>query len=93
MQFDPAEIQFDGRRPWRTLVNLYWPERRWVGLALLSYLFKASPVWILPVVTANIIDVIAHRHAVLRRANRIFKLAHGVLVEADAATGLVGAKN
>jgi ATP-binding cassette subfamily B protein len=63
MHLDPVEIQFDGRRPWRTLVNLYWSERRWVGLALLGYLFKASPVWILPVVTANIIDAIAHRQA------------------------------
>ncbi|HEU6448597.1 MAG TPA: ABC transporter ATP-binding protein [Verrucomicrobiae bacterium] len=61
MQLDPVEIQFDGRRPWRTLFNLYWPERRAVVLAMLAYLFKASPLWILPVVTANIIDVIAYR--------------------------------
>jgi ATP-binding cassette subfamily B protein len=61
MKLEPAEIQFDGQRPWRTLWGLYWPERRWVGLALLSYLFKASPVWILPVVTANIIDILSHR--------------------------------
>jgi hypothetical protein len=27
MQLDPVEIQFDGRRPWRTLLHLYWPER------------------------------------------------------------------
>src|SRR5487761_2540801 len=63
MQLDPVEIQFDGRRPWRTLGRLYWPERRSVALALASYLFKASPVWILPVITANIIDIIAHRSA------------------------------
>jgi ATP-binding cassette subfamily B protein len=61
MQLDPVEIQFDGRHPWRTLARLYWPERRSVALALVSYLFKASPVWILPVITANIIDIIAHR--------------------------------
>lgn len=61
MRLDPVEIQFDGRRPWRTLLNLYWPERRWVLLAMVSYLFKASPLWILPVITANIIDIIAHR--------------------------------
>jgi ATP-binding cassette subfamily B protein len=60
MQLDPVEIQYDGRRPWRTLVNLYWPERRAVLLAMLAYLFKASPLWILPVITANIIDVLAH---------------------------------
>ena len=62
MHLDPVEIQFDGRRPWRTLARLYWPERRSVALALASYLFKASPVWILPVITANIIDIISHRN-------------------------------
>lgn len=61
MHLDSVELQFDGRRPWRTLGQLYWPERRWVLLAMFSYLFKASPLWILPVVTANIIDVIAQR--------------------------------
>ena len=59
-ELNPVEIQFRTGQPWRTLLNLYWPERRSVGFALLSYLFKASPVWILPVITANIIDIIAH---------------------------------
>jgi ATP-binding cassette subfamily B protein len=61
MHLEPVDIQFDGKRPWRTLCNLFWPERRAVLLALVSYLFKASPVWILPVVTANIIDIISQR--------------------------------
>lgn len=65
MELDLVEIQFDGRHPWRTLFHLFWPERRAALLAMLAYLFKASTLWILPVVTANIIDVI------LRRANRI----------------------
>jgi len=60
MQIDSTENKFFADSPWRTLVNLYWPERRWMALTLLSYLFKASPVWILPVVTANIIDVLSH---------------------------------
>ncbi|HWC60338.1 MAG TPA: ABC transporter ATP-binding protein, partial [Verrucomicrobiae bacterium] len=59
-ELNPVENQFRTGQPWRTLLNLYWPERRSVGFALLSYLFKASPVWILPVITANIIDIIAH---------------------------------
>lgn len=63
MQLDSTEKNFFAANPWRTLLNLYWPERRWMGLTLLSYLFKASPVWILPVVTANIIDVIARHRA------------------------------
>jgi len=39
MRLDPVEIQFDGRRPWRTLLTLYWPERRWVLLQA----FRAGP--------------------------------------------------
>ena len=61
MPLDPMEIQFQAERPWQTLLNLYWPERRWIGMALLSYLFKASPVWVLPVVTANLTDLITSR--------------------------------
>jgi ATP-binding cassette subfamily B protein len=61
MQLEPDEMQFRAERPWRTLINLYWPERRAVALAMLTYLFKAGPLWILPVVTANIIDIVARR--------------------------------
>jgi ATP-binding cassette subfamily B protein len=61
MQIDSTEKSFNGNRPWRTLFHLYCPEQRWVLLAMVSYLFKASPLWVLPVITANIIDVIAHR--------------------------------
>jgi len=58
---DPIENQFHADKPWRTLLNLYRPERRWVLAAMISYLFKASPVWVLPVVTAHIIDIVSHR--------------------------------
>jgi ATP-binding cassette subfamily B protein len=61
MQLDYTDKNFCADNLWRTLLNLYWPERRWVLLAMVSYLFKASPLWILPVVTANIVDIIAHR--------------------------------
>lgn len=60
---DSVELEFRSNRPWTTLARLYWPERRAVALALLSYLFKASPVWILPVVTANIIDLVSRPRA------------------------------
>lgn len=61
MQLDSIENNFFATNPWRTLLNLYRPERRWVVLAIIAYLFKASPVWILPVITANIVDIIAQR--------------------------------
>lgn len=63
MEPDPVDMRFDDRRPWWTLYQLYRPERRWMLLALVSYVLKASPVWILPVITANIIDLIARQRA------------------------------
>jgi ATP-binding cassette, subfamily B, bacterial len=59
MQLDPVELDFDGKRPWRTLLKLYWPERRSVALAMVAYLFKFSPLLVLPVVTANLTNLIA----------------------------------
>jgi ATP-binding cassette subfamily B protein len=61
MQLNPLDETFRADRPFGTLGRLFWPERGAVALALVSYVFKASPVWILPVVTANIIDILAHR--------------------------------
>jgi hypothetical protein len=31
---DSVENDFRADHPWRTLANLYWPERRWVVLAV-----------------------------------------------------------
>jgi ATP-binding cassette subfamily B protein len=53
------DIHFKARHPWRTLANLYRPERRRLWLAVLFNLVKVMPVWVLPVVTANIVDVLA----------------------------------
>ena len=55
----PGELDFRADSPWRTLVNLFWPERRPLALSLVLFLIKASPVWVLPVVTANVIDLVA----------------------------------
>jgi len=77
---DALEFSFNGGKPWRTMARLYWPERRSLGLALLSYLFKASPVWILPVVTANIIDQLAHPVAGGARAIWINALVGAVAI-------------
>lgn len=60
MQLDFTETNFCAENPWRTLLNLYWPQRRWVLLAMVAYLFKFSPLLILPVVTANLTNIIAH---------------------------------
>jgi ATP-binding cassette subfamily B protein len=50
-------------KPWRTLLALYKPERRAVLLGELALMFKASPVWVMPIVTANLIDLISGHKA------------------------------
>lgn len=52
---------FRSGTPWRTLWALCGPHRRDLLLGELAYLCKASPVWVLPVVTANVVDVLARR--------------------------------
>ena len=59
MHHDPVSAGFQSGKPWRTLWALYRPQRRDLLLGELIYLLKASPVWGLPIITANIIDVLA----------------------------------
>jgi ATP-binding cassette, subfamily B, bacterial len=59
MQEDSISASFQSGRPWRTLWALHRRQRRDLWIGELVYLFKASPVWGLPIITANIIDVLA----------------------------------
>ncbi|MEV4138515.1 ABC transporter ATP-binding protein [Dactylosporangium sp. NPDC049742] len=55
-------MDFDGRRPLRTTVRLL-AHRKWrIALATVAFAVKDSPIWLLPLLTANIIDVVVeHR--------------------------------
>ena len=53
------ERRYQGERPLRTLLTLYRPERRRLILAAVFFVIKHSPVWMLPALTANIIDIIS----------------------------------
>jgi ATP-binding cassette subfamily B protein len=44
--------------PARSLLQLLAPSRWRIALALLTFVVKHSPVWLLPILTANIIDVV-----------------------------------
>ncbi|MEU7872267.1 ABC transporter ATP-binding protein [Dactylosporangium sp. NPDC049140] len=55
-------MDFDGRRPVRTIVHLLAPGKWRLLLATLAFAVKDSPIWLLPLLTANIIDVVVqHR--------------------------------
>ena len=52
------EHHYRGEDPLRTLSYLFKTERRHLVAATAIYLVKHSPVWMLPLLTANIIDVV-----------------------------------
>jgi ATP-binding cassette, subfamily B, bacterial len=54
----PLDHHYRGESPLRTLAYLYRDDRRRLALGTVSFLIKASPIWLLPLVTANVIDVV-----------------------------------
>lgn len=58
MNTDFVIASFDAKHPFRTLNRLLAPRRSRLALAFVLYGFKHSPVWLLPFVTAGVIDVL-----------------------------------
>jgi ATP-binding cassette subfamily B protein len=58
---NPLERRYQGEHPLRTLWYLFDAERGKLALAMVIFVVKHSPVWILPLLTANIIDVLVKR--------------------------------
>jgi ATP-binding cassette, subfamily B, bacterial len=56
--------QYDPAHPARTALRLYSGQRRRLALAAVAFAFKQSPVWIAPLLTANIIDAVVSRKPV-----------------------------
>lgn len=60
----PLEHRYRGEHPLRTLAYLFRPDRWRIALAVLAFAVKHSPVWLLPLATANIIDVVVERRPI-----------------------------
>jgi len=60
---DVLEQQYQGRSPIHTLLFLYRDDKARIALAMVFYVLKHSPVWIMPLLTANIIDIISEPEA------------------------------
>jgi ATP-binding cassette subfamily B protein len=60
------ETRFDGSRPLRTTLRLLAPSRWRVLGALLAFAVKDSPSWVLPLLTANVIDVVVEHQPIGR---------------------------
>jgi ATP-binding cassette subfamily B protein len=53
------EHRFEGEHPLRTLLFLYRGERKRLIWGAILYVIKHSPVWVMPLVTARIVDIVA----------------------------------
>jgi len=69
----------DGARPTRTVFRLLKPHRTSIVASVLLFAIKDSPLWVLPILTARIIDV-AVRQGALEELWIYAALAVGVLV-------------
>lgn len=55
---NPLDHQYRGEHPIRTLRYLFRPDRFRIALAFAAFLCKHTPVWLLPLITANIVNVV-----------------------------------
>lgn len=62
MTWTPVDDGYDARHPVRTLMRLYRGQHRRLLVAGTAFAVKHSPVWVMPVLTAEVIDVVVeHR--------------------------------
>ena len=57
---DFLEHSYRGEKPWKTLLGIYGGHKGRLVLAAIYYVIKSSPLFLIPVITANIIDGIAN---------------------------------
>ncbi|MFI6345366.1 ABC transporter transmembrane domain-containing protein [Streptomyces sp. NPDC050560] len=55
---DSLDHRYRGEHPVRTLAYLFRPDRGRLAVAAGAFLVKHSPVWLLPLITANVLDVV-----------------------------------
>jgi ATP-binding cassette subfamily B protein len=60
----PLDHRYRGEHPVRTLRYLFRPERARMAGAVVVFFGKHAPVWLLPPVTANIIDVVVEQRPI-----------------------------
>ncbi|SEB72661.1 ATP-binding cassette, subfamily B [Streptomyces sp. 2131.1] len=56
--FDHLDHRYRGEHPVRTLALLLRPDRGRLALAVVLFTVKHSPIWLLPLITATVLDVV-----------------------------------
>ncbi|MFF7133250.1 ABC transporter ATP-binding protein [Streptomyces sp. NPDC008196] len=62
----PLDHRYRGEHPIRTLAYLFRADRRRLGAAVAVFTVKHSPIWLLPLITASIIDTVVQHQPVSR---------------------------
>ncbi|MEU9211527.1 ABC transporter ATP-binding protein [Streptomyces sp. NPDC048415] len=62
----PLDHRYRGEHPIRTLAYLFHADRRRLAAAFLVFTVKHSPLWMLPLITASIIDTVVQHQPVGR---------------------------
>ncbi len=62
----PLDHRYRGEHPVRTLAYLFRADRRRLAAAVVVFTVKHSPVWLLPLITASIIDTVVQHQPVSR---------------------------
>ncbi|MFF1298939.1 MULTISPECIES: ABC transporter ATP-binding protein [unclassified Streptomyces] len=60
----PLDHRYQGEHPVRTLAYLFRADRRRLAAAVGIFTVKHSPVWLLPLITASIIDTVVEHRAI-----------------------------
>ena len=62
----PLDHRYRDEHPIRTLAYLFRADRRQLALAVVVFTVKHSPIWLLPLITASIIDTVVQHQPVSR---------------------------
>jgi ATP-binding cassette subfamily B protein len=62
----PLDHHYQGEHPLRTLVCLLRGDRARLALGTVAFFIKHSPTWLLPLVTANVIDIVVMHQPIAR---------------------------
>src|SRR5882672_409713 len=63
---DTLDHRFRGEHPLRTLRYLFHDDRGKLAAAVAAYAVKHSPIWLLPLITANVVDVVVEHRPISR---------------------------
>jgi ATP-binding cassette subfamily B protein len=53
--------RFDEKHPVKTALRLFSGQRARLAMAAVAFTFKSSPVWVMPLLTANVIDAVVQK--------------------------------